>query len=242
MRIQKYDFTAPDGAHFGIIQPLADIIAAIPNPVDHWTPTAESMTLQNGRITEWTGASGRVLEQDTESMMPILDGSEVLFGDGAAGSRSLMSLSGTAIGAVTDLTIAGKFRLPAGAIYDNVNYLFGQTTGQVFRIAHRYANSNNFLRLDTTSPAVQIDLDLEADATDVPVVAVISGGTGVEVHVGDTTATGTLGASLTLTEFILCSVNLTQSASNWSGWVGNFGIWKTVPSESELASLKQWVS
>lgn len=132
MDLMRYDFVAPAGAHFGKLKTIAELLAEIPNPVDYWTPSAASVTQGNGLVTAWTGALGRTLAQANATRQPKLDGAEIMFGDGAGALKACLSLTGAPIGPVTNLTLAGRLRLPASALTVDSHYMFGQQTGQVF--------------------------------------------------------------------------------------------------------------
>lgn len=51
-------------------------------------------------------------------------------------------------------------------------------------MAYRYANSNNFLRLEMTNPTSQLDRDLVAGVDTFPLVLTITGGTAAKLVVG----------------------------------------------------------
>lgn len=74
MQIMRYDFTAPEGKHFGIVQTVDQMLASIPGWVDRWTPAAENVTQVGGLITEWTGSLGRKFTQATAARQPALAG------------------------------------------------------------------------------------------------------------------------------------------------------------------------
>lgn len=242
MQIMRYDFTAPAGKHFGIIQTMEQALAAIPGWVDRWTPAAENVTQAGGLITEWTGALGRKLTQATVSRQPALAGSEILFGNGAGALKAELSLSGAALGAITDLTVAGRFRLPAEAVAVDTHYLFGQQTGQIFRIARRYqATPRAYIRTEfPTAGAIVGEMDIPAADTIIPVVMVISGTTGFRMVSNDVSVAGTLPSQLTLTTFTLGGPN--PAVADWPGWVGKFGILQHAATDAQIATLQAWLA
>lgn len=241
MDIMRYDFVAPAGKHFGIVQTMEDALSDIPSVVDFWTAAADKVTIESGAISAWTGDKGRVLAQDNAALRPTLSGSEILLGDGAGGSKGSLNLAGTALGAITNLTIAGRFRLPNAALTNDNQHIFGQSApGQVFRSAYRYANSNNYLRTDMTTPSVvQVDRDIPTGQLVIPYILTITGGTAIKMIVNDEVTTGTLPAAPNLSTFTLGASNV--GGQGWRGWVGKFGIWKHAATDAQIALLKRWL-
>lgn len=238
MRI-KFDFTAPEGTHFGIVQTVKEQLEAIPDLVDYWEATADSVTNAGGRVSEWTGAMGRKFVQAAAARRPTYTGNGLrMFNSAGDAAEATMTLDGEQIGAAPSLTIACKIRMSAAAVAVDGQYIWVCPT-PLHRLMYRYTSGNNYLRAQVLATSNNLDRDVPEDVSDVGAVYVADG-TDYTLHVpgmGSVSYTGSEGANLPS----LILGGLSAASPSLRAWMQRFGIWRHVPTTAEMETLLKWV-
>lgn len=241
----KFAFTAAPGAHLGLLQTLDELLGMIPNPIDWWAASAASVTQVSGAVSAWTGAMGRQLVQADATKRPSLSGNALAMSDGNGTPRGVLALGGTQLGPSPSLTVAVRATLDPAALLVDVHYLLGMDTPTIWRLAHRYANNDNYFRLDSGSISISSDVPPGlAGPLDVIISrgpsATVAGEYDVAVHVGNTVATTRLAAVPDLSAFCVGGARI--STPDWPGTVSKLGIWKTAATPGEVTTLKRWLA
>lgn len=236
---QKFDFVAPAGTHFGVVQTLAEILAGIPNPVDQWDAATGNFTIVDGRVSEWTGAAGRKMVQATASTRPVATDQGLRFFDPGTGlANARMQLSGEQLGAQSALTIAARVRISAGALGTDQQYLWG-CNSPVMRQAYRLVGGNNVVRSNILLATANLDTDLPPGVTEIGTVLVCNGPTYTQYAGGQSTMYVGGGSAQLAELFIGAQVS---NQTTLAGWYNRFGIWRSVPSPAQLDALLGWVA
>lgn len=234
-----FDFTAQEGRHLGPVTPIDDLVAAIPDAIDVWTPAATFLTQAAGRVTTWSGRrNGRTLVQATTPRQPTLEGRRLRMMSETFLSTASLDLAGTAIGVRTSLTIAISATVHPSALDTDLHYISG-AAAPVNRLSYRYTNGIRYLRYQVGSQ--NLDVPLPSGFTGaIGCVLVLSGATlTLYLSTGGT-------AAITLTgPFELATFTVGQAQANQvgdlPGWIGNVGIWTRAVSVAERELLLRWV-
>lgn len=241
----RYDFTAAEGTHFGIIRSIDEIVSDIADPIDQWVASINDMTLVDGKISAWNGRLGRQMFQANPAKRPVYTGNGVRFMDSATLSpNAYLSLAGSQIGARNAMTIATKLRLSPDVLATDLHYLWGWAS-PICRLMYRYSASNNYLRLQVGS--VNLDVDLPAaHGPDMGVVAAFnfnsatSTGT-VTLHVaGAGSGSAAITAAPDLQGLVIGGAG-GAAPEDMPGWMNKFGAWTRAVAGDNLTSLLAWV-
>ena len=176
MRI-KFDFTAQPGTHFGVVQTLDETLNAIPGIIDMWDATADSVTIESGRVSAWTGRRGRQFTQATPDRRPIYAADGLRMYDPATNlPAGAMILAGAQLGASPQMIIATRVRIAPVAANTDLQYLWAGSA-PILRIMYRETNSSNYLRANilASTGAASFDIDLPETQSDIGVVLVCNG-------------------------------------------------------------------
>lgn len=235
-----FDFIAQEGRHLGPVTPIDDLVAAIPDAIDVWTPTAAFLTQAAGRVTTWVGRrNSRTLAQATTLRQPTLEGRRLRMMSETFLPTASLDLTGTAIGVRTALTIAISATIHPSALDTDLHYIFG-AAAPVNRLSYRYTNGTRYLRYQVGNQNL-----------DVPLPTGFAGAVGCVLVLLGTTLTLYLStggtAAITLTgPFELASFTVGQAQANQSGdlpgWVGHLGLWTRAITADERALLLRWVT
>ncbi|UFM64253.1 hypothetical protein LOS78_01900 [Paracoccus sp. MA] len=238
MRI-KFDFSAPEGTHFGVVKTLEELLADIPAPVDYWHATADSVTNTDGRVSAWTGALGRQFIQATAARRPTYTGNGLrMFNAAGDAAEATMTLGGEQIGAAPSLTIACKIRMSAAAVAVDSQYIWVCPT-PLHRLMYRYTAGNNYLRAQVLATSNNLDRDVPADVADIGAVYVASG-SDYTLHVPGMAPVSYAGAEgANLPSLILGGISATSPSLR--AWMQRVGVWRHVPTTDELDTLLKWV-
>lgn len=237
----RYNFTAQEGTHFGIVRSIEEIVADIANPVDLWTADASAITLVDGKVSAWTGRLGRQLVQANAATRPVFTGNGLRFMDATTLTpNAFMSLAGTQIGAQNAMTVASRVRLVPESLATDVHYIWGWHS-PFNRLQYRYTNSSNYLRLQVG--AVNVDVDLPAaHGGDIGAVATYSfnpaTSTGtVALHVaGVGSASAAIAAAPEFQGLTVAGAG-GSAPQDMPGWMTRFGAWSGVVAGNDLAAL-----
>ncbi|SMO78642.1 hypothetical protein [Paracoccus laeviglucosivorans] len=242
----RYDFTAQDGTHFGVILPIEEIVAEIANPVDTWTSDPTTLTLVDGKVSAWNGRLGRQFAQASAAVRPVYTGNGLRFMDPATfAPNAYLALAGTQLGVQNAMTVASRQRLTPESLTTDQHFMWGWH--QPFnRLQYRYISGNNILRLQVG--AVNVDVDLPANhGGDIGAVAVYNynpattSGT-VTLHVaGVGSATGNITAAPEFQGFTIGGAG-GGVVQDMPGWQTKHGIWTGAASGADLAALLAWVA
>lgn len=242
-----FDFVAPAGSHLGIVQTIEEQIAAIPACIDRWSMTQGSRTLVSGAVSEWVGVNGRIMGQTGAENRPVIsaDGKSLNMGDGAGGSKAVLSLSGAQIGEATALTVAMRCALNTGALTVDQHSLLGMSQPTIWRLMHRYANANNYFRLDGSGALLDADIPAGlAGPLDIIITRgaseVVAGEYDVALHVGDLSSTMRVATAPVLTSFSIGGDRPT--VPDWPGTISKLGIWRAKVGDAHLATIKSWLA
>lgn len=235
----KFDFTAQQGTHFGVVKTVDELLGAIPNPVDWWDATPSSMTIADGLVSAWTGANGRRFVQATAARQPSYGGNGLrMANETMDAALATMSLEGTQIGAQPALAIAAKVRISSTALTTDGQYIWA-CQSPIHRVMYRYTNGNNYVRSNVISSANVLDRDIPADQNMIGTLWVVDGNN-YTLHVagaGSISFSGSEGVNL-------ASLTIGGGASTLPsliGWFSRFGVWRHVPTPAEIETLLQWV-
>lgn len=239
----RYNFTAAEGTHFGVVLPLAEQVAAIGNRFDFWDAAAANVTEVSGRVSAWNGASSRQLVQATDTRRPYLETGGLRMHNAATlAPEYRLELSGTQIGSRTALTIAAKFRLLSSALTTDLHYIFGDQSVNT-RLMYRYLPSGvgKVLRFDVASNAVDVSVP-ESNTGQMGVVVEVSG-----TLLRLTTSWGgqseiTLPASGINLPSLFVGNSSTSGGGDLPGWFQRFGAWTGPVTASQRSALLSWVS
>lgn len=241
MRI-KFDFTAQPGTHFGVVQTLDETLNAIPGIIDMWDATADSVTIESGRVSAWTGRRGRQFTQATPDRRPIYAADGLRMYDPATNlPAGAMILAGAQLGASPQMIIATRVRIAPVAANTDLQYLWAGSA-PILRIMYRETNSSNYLRANilASTGAASFDIDLPETQSDIGVVLVCNG-TDYAMHVAGGASASFVGSGpANFTNLFLGTPN--AGDGTLVGHQRRFGLWRHVPSAAELAAIMKWVA
>ncbi|ARO14446.1 hypothetical protein BVG79_01100 [Ketogulonicigenium robustum] len=243
MRLQ-FDFVAPTGTHFGKVQSLEEVLASISAPVDRWEDTPSSLTLVDGRVSEWAGLiNGRTLTQANANFRPPYADGVVQFGNPATGAAAAaMGLTGAAIGQQEKLTLALRLKLlPDQLLTDNQGIVSCQTAPQQ-RLTYRYTGGAKQVRTSFAgvSPFVASPLDLANDGS-IGMVVVYNGLRCTAHMPGADPVSVEMPALTNWSEFYVGSISNLNNPS-LRGSISRIGLWQSTPTDDQLAALMNWVA
>jgi hypothetical protein len=235
MRLQ-YDFTANVGTHFGIIRPVNEILAEIPNMFDAWNADSDTVTLAGGRVATWTGVNGRVLSQPTNERRPYLDGQGIRMWDGiTAQPLATMGLDGGGVGTGGQFTVAIKVSMPTAAL-DIANQFLWASDTPLLRCMRQNVPRYR-MQINTTADIMEIEA--VANQTNFGLVLTVNGTT-LTLRSSDGSVTHVSDNQAGIGGLFIGGTSITQPSL--VGWVKRIGVWKHNPNASQLTTIMNWVS
>lgn len=239
----KYNFTASEGTHFGIVQPLADQLAAIASRFDFWEADQASVTEISGRVSEWNGQSGKQLVQSAEARRPYLEADGLrMMNASTLAPEFRLELAGDQIGSRSALTIAAKFKLVPSALTTDLHYILGDQSVNT-RLMYRYlpSSAGKVLRFDVASNAVDVSVP-DSNTGQMGAVVEVAGTTLRMTTSWGGQAEVTLPTSGINLPSLFLGNSSTSGGGDLPGWFQRFGAWTGPVTASQRSALLSWVS
>ncbi len=219
--------------------PIDTAVLAIPNSVGIWRPGV-GYTLAGADVQEWAASdTGRVFQAISSTKRPTPDNGMLAFHNtGTDAVKAGMLLTGTALGTVTDITVAISAKLASSALNTDNHGLWGANDDpDYFNASYRRISSNNRMRLTYGTAATVLDADMPDGVATLNMYFRLAGGAAT-FWCNEITAY----RAITEMKFPFFQIGgLNGLAVDWPGWIKKVGIWSRGLTKDEQKTVKYWL-